>query len=332
MDRRYYLGVVASALLAGCEGVEQPNAAPTDSAPGSTPPSTETAAPTDGQTPAETATETPDGPNEDLDSIAANVAAAVDTYLSDGGGDTLTEVRPDEFVALNGVREPLYDARRTRSDVDRIRLPPDEQARYDQLEGAYWFAWWLGLTHDALNTAYERMQSGWDAVLDEEWDTAESEWTAAGEDADEAEEFLANLRDDSDSSHMAVFDDVSPGEYDAKVDQLDAHVSDSSTLGSALVTVADGFQRYAAADGLGDYFNAEVAFTDAADALRGTNWEPTYDALVDDAVCVADAMAAGCERLYRAREADDPDVAERRREEATEEFNDCEIIEDEIAL
>lgn len=335
MDRRYYLGVVASALLAGCEGVEQPAADPTPSAPEPTPAPTDTARPTERdtetETPSETATETPEGPNEDLESIAADVTAAVDAYLSDGGGDRLTDVRPDEFVALSSVRETLYDARETRRDVDRSRLPPDEQARYDRLEGAYWFAWWLGLTHEALNSAYEQLQSGWDAILDEEWDTAQSHWNAVGEDVDDAEEFLANLREDSDSGDMVVFDRVDANDYDAKVDQLDAHVTDSSALGSALSTLAEGFQLYAST-GEYRYFNAELEFSDADETLRETSWEPTYRDLVDDARCVAGAMASGCERLDEARQADDPERADRLRESADDEFDDCEIIEDEIDI
>lgn len=346
MNRRYYLSVVGAGLLTGCASDGETADASTGDAtstptatetPTETPIRTETEAPdetpTETETPDDTEIELPDDPNPDLESIETDVAAAIDTYTDSGGpnNNAFSDIRPTERVNTSNMRNPLFDARDTRDDIDRSVLSSDEQTRYDQLEGAYWFAWWLVPAHNGLYEAYRNLQSGWDYILNRNWGNAESTWNNVTRGTNEAQTNLDRLKNNSDSSDMAGFERLSPDDYTAKVDQFEMLKNSMEELGGLMASIAEGFQYYDAG-GENAYFNAEQNFSDAAETLEEGDWGSLFNVLVEDAICVADAMANGCELLDRAQRTFDEDRGRALVEDAQDEFDECEIVDDDINI
>ncbi|MDS0258840.1 hypothetical protein NDI56_05470 [Haloarcula sp. S1CR25-12] len=344
MDRRTYLGVVASALFAGCGGSGTgPTATPPASAMESTAPSTpstptgkrgETARQTESQpqpTESERQTDAIDEPNPALAAIAADVAAAIDSYTEAGDGDVPTDVMPDDLVNRSTVHASLYGARETRTDVRREALPAAERTRYDQLEGAFWFAWWLPSVQLALYNAHSRLQKGWDSLLAQDWDSALSDWRAVSGKTSDGDDALSKLRNDSEATDMNGLDRLDPSDYRETVHQLEGLLADSEDLGAALTTMADAFRRYDAG-GEHDYLRAEQQFQDSAEQLQATDWRPFYDRLAADALCASKAMAEGCALLDEAQQTTDTERTEILREEAQEEFDRCKVVDDAIYI
>lgn len=342
--RRRFLclcGVVGIGALAGCSDngnlAEEKTTAPpsTETAtPDPTPTPTETDTPTETEEETETpdSTETPEKPNPGLESIAADVAASIDAY-TDSQSDTteFSDIWPTTYINPSDTRNPLYDARDRRDGIDRSELPSDEQTRYDQLEGGYWFAWWLTPTHNGVYNGYKTLRSGWNDILDRNWEGAIAHWEDISGGTTNAEENLDRLKKDSESSDMDGFERLSPEDYTAKVDQLKTALADTNSLGEPMLTIADGFKHYDSG-GDNDYLNAEQEFSDAVETLEDRDWSAMYNSFVDDATCVADAMASGCELLDRAQQTNDKDRKQTFRENAQEEFDKCEIVDNDINI
>ena len=350
MDRRHYLGFLTTALLAGCTESDVSTETPVSTAtetPTGTPERHTTAVRTetdsDTATPEETGTEpstetrtesgTPDPADEALDSIAADIASSVDVYVDAADGDELTDVTAADGVSLADLREPLYDARDTRTSVDTASLTDAQRTRFERLDGCYWFCWWLGATHTDLNAGRGSIETGWDHVLDRNWEEASLAFDTAGTDVATAEQDFEDLESESDPADTNGFDRLSVSGYEAKVEQLTAELAQGEELADILATMVDGFESYLSGGETG-YLEATLDFEDAGERLDDTEWRSPFDPTAEDARCVADAMAAGCELLDQASQtaADETERRETLRQQAREEFERCTIVEEDISI
>lgn len=350
MDRRAFLAT-GVALLAGC-GQQEPSAGsptPTDTPTGtetSTQTATETATPTETDTPTETATPTPDPRDQQLAEVASLLSDAVDTYVENARPlGNLTDATADVSVSTNAVRSHLQDARDILNDLKDETLTDGQSKRLGQLRGTYWFLWWLPSSHSAVRKVRQDAVNSWSAMKNRDWFSAESRLDKISEHSSTAENELGKIDSDSAAKDMDGFDRLDQSEYEAKLEQFDSELGDGESMGGSLKNMVEAFRSYesgleayddgsfsAASD---DFFSARRSFEDAADAIDGRDWTSAFTDIAEDLVCVADAMAAGCQLLDRASQAaeeDDLDRADAYWTDAEEEFEGCNILPEEFDI
>lgn len=348
MDRRRYLALLP-ALFAGCGqpgGDETPTISPMKTAtPESTPSATasppetetvtETDVPTEGDPPTDTETATPDPGTKLLTEAESLLAASVEAYLAVGeSADSLTDVFGDATVSKRDVRGPLYEARDVFEDLEAEDLTDGQTARFQQVRGAHWFLWWLPPAHNGVHDVFERIAATWNRMEDRDWFAARNRITDVPDRVSIAERELRDINSDSDPEDMNGFDRLTPADYTAKLEQFDDELTDAESLATILREMVQGFEQYDAG-GTNGYFDARRSFLSASASLDDGDWASAYTTIVDDAVCVADAMAAGCAYLDRAVQSEDDGEEERAdalRAEANEAFAECDLLVEEFGI
>lgn len=353
MDRRAFLAAGVT-LLAGCgqggDPPTSPSPSPTtvSSSPTATPTATptQTATPTESDTPTETVTSAPDPRDRLLDEAAGYLSESVDAYAENGRPQGhLTGVTADVSVSKSDVRSPLHEARDAFSELGEMDLSGARDERLSRLRGAHWFLWWLPSTHDAVRRTYRTATDVWSDVQDRDWFSAKNSAKSIRERSSDAAAELAKIDEDSDPGDADSFDRLSPGDYEAKLDQFDAELSGARSLGEALEAMVAGFEQYESGqtgyedadyDGAAtDYFDAHRSFEDGVERLSDTEWAGVYGDVVEQALCVGEAMAAGCDLLDRAARAGEEEQTERMQsleQDAMDAFAECDALAEQFGI
>lgn len=275
MDRRRYLVATTALLgLSGClrtMSTEDPTAtstrrtvtrSPTETdtpTPTETPTPTDTRTPTDTETatPTETETETPtptpDAVERDIDVALTNIEAAIDQYA--------TNVRLDAVPVSNrvdedGMKERLYEARERLGHAEQLSTS-DAEARIIKFAwDPYWFAWWIGPIHNAVNGAYRHRPSH----------TGDGRNTFV-EKTETARSKLAELTEDAGAQGFDVIPDRARGEYRDCIDRFEAILDDYEEMGEITEVVQDAKATFDSAMSSYDAERYERARLDFEDAV-----------------------------------------------------------------
>lgn len=318
MERRKFLAVAGTALVAGCGGDgggETPT--PTDT-PTETPTPTETATPTATDTPTETETATPDPLADDLERVRALLVEGVHAWGEpDDGEPAIVTVDASNDVTMHELRDPLHTADNYLDRLEGESMTDEQSSRLERLRGCYWFLWWSGAVQDNLHAARRRL-------LRE---------NSYGDALSTAEDRLASLTEDSEPADTEVIGDaLTPDHYEAVVARFETEL-DQIPAFEPIVTKASAADRYytqaetAYENGNYDeaaqnYASAHTRYDTIVEDLRDEDWTAALEGRADELECVATGRRERCDAMYDAARADDEQGREYEERQAPDE-PDC---------
>lgn len=317
MQRRKFLAVAGTALLAGCGGdsdASTPTSTPTDT---ETPTETPTATATD--TPTETATATPDPRTEDLDAVQSDLVDAVHAWGDPEDGEpAIITVNASNGITGHELRDPLHDADDVLDRLEDESLTDEQSARLDRLRSCYWFLWWTVAVQDHVHSARRKM-------LRER---------SYAEDLSTAEDRLSSLRADSAAEDVvALGDALTADHYDAVVDRFETELDQIPEFESIVTTASSAESYYDPAEtayenenydaAAHDYASAYQRYDALVDDIRDTDWTAALGSRADRLECIATGRRERSDAMYDAARADDEQGREFEEDRAPAE-PDCE--------
>lgn len=349
MDRRTYL-TAAGVVFAGCSSspteTETPTSSdsPTETAtPTQTPTDTPTDTPTASPTAEPTPTETPEPTQaeiqlqraiEDLDK-ALDQFAPLDRPMIEVTAMSAPFSQRDVRDALDGARGHLGAAKDKMTDD----TPDEVRKLHRQLTGVFWFFWWAAPVQVAIKSAASDLLTIESAAYAGNGLKLNQSKEIFLDDIDEVEANLDKLRRDSDPEDANAPCELTEEEYHEKLNQFESEADDMEELVTffdeflpVVSTVADAIEDYedeSYGKASSGFYSAGSSFEDRAESLSPDDYRDEFSEIVDRAVCVSEAMAAGCRELDVAATAGmngNESKQETARENAKEEFEQCDLV------
>jgi len=292
--------------------------------------STETATETESETPTETPTDT-HTPEPTPDLVDKEVNTALD-YIGDSitryaANVPLDGVPITNEVAVDDIRDGLFEARNALHDAEDYSPSTEQQQRIERARKAQWFAWWIGQTHNAIHAAYQARPSAAGAGID----TFQAK-------IDSADSEISQIRKDAAARGLDVISGYSPDAYDqclSRFEDILTNCEDLIDVAEAVQQAEDRHERamtqYNAENyGLAERYLEEArnAYDDAVESI--TEYDPVeaFVSLRDSMECYCSSMSKRCVEYIEAARYGQEDERTRRittEETATDPQDECDL-------